>query len=78
MPLPEPMAMMNVVAGDTVIGSVFADRGGWVAWDDDEVWLGASVRSRFKTGELAIRAVEAAYAKRVGRKVTATGWKVAK
>lgn len=77
MPLPEPMAMMLVLAGETVIGSVHADGRGWVAWDDHQIWLGKDERSRFKSGELAIHAIEEAYAKRSGVKTVATGWRVA-
>lgn len=75
MPLPQPIGMMDIVADHRTIGSVHADGGGWVAWDERQIWLGKSDRFRFTCAEAAIAAIEKSYAKRSGITVAATGWR---
>ncbi len=48
------MAMMKVTAidaegGRTHIGYAHQDAGGFVGWDTDRVWLGKTVKSRFRS-----------------------------
>jgi hypothetical protein len=74
--LEQPVALMEIFAGTEVIGSIHADRRGWVAWDAQGVWLGNTSGQRFRSGEAAIVAAEEAYAKRTGKRMAVTGWRV--
>lgn len=64
---------MDTVADDRMIGSVHADGGGWVAWDDRQLWLGKSDRFRFTSGEAAISAIEKSYPTRAAFKIGGAG-----
>lgn len=72
------MAMMKVTAvdsagGRTHIGYAHQDAGGFVGWDTDRVWLGKTVKSRFRSDNDVVAAMLRA-AKIDPRAIRSTYW----